>query len=277
MSAAGCAVLLYVRGPGRIAASYLDRVIQISDGLNVALHNPLGIGPGLWAVRLLELQSAFYTATRMHSYPTELGVDAGPAAIAILAVLLVLWGGRVRRSGLLPRHIAAAMLLFHGLLDVTFGFLTLIILLLMLVIPDFPDGPDAPKIPRYAGSVAFLIFCTLLTVNIGAKNLAMWSQTGPSTEQLISEYEKTGLETATGEYRRARHLISLKRYDEAAEAALRCIELSRYMPDGYDLLDTVLPELTEDRQAKYRAEAEEIRARADAEEHPLFRYIELWV
>jgi hypothetical protein len=277
VSAVGCAALLLIRGAGTVAASYLDRILQMSDGARVILHNPLGIGPGLWAVRLLELQSAFYTATKMHSYPTELGLDAGFAALAILIFLIVAWGRRLRKSGLLPRHIAACMLLFHGLQDVSFGFLTLVMLLLMLVIPDFPDGTELPRIPRRAGSVVFLLFLLPLACRVGAKNLELWEQGGPTEEQSIAQYADAGLKTAAGEYRYANYLLSLDRCAEAAEAALRCIRLSRYMPDGYELLDTILPRLPEEDRARYREEAEGIRARAEEEEHPLFKYIEEWV
>jgi hypothetical protein len=277
ISAVGGAALLYMRGAGTVAASYLDRLLQISDGAWVVLHNPLGLGPGLWAVRLLELQSAFYTATKMHSYPMELGVDAGFAAIAIFVFLIVVWIGRVRKSGLLPRHTAAGMLLFHGLLDVTASFLTLILLLFLLVIPDFPDGSALSKIPRRVGSFACLICLLLLGGKLGANNLEMWEQTGPSTEELVARYESSGLNTAAGEYMCAEYLLSLGRYAEAAEAAMRCIELSRYMPDGYELLGEILPKLPARDRARYQDEADGIRARAEAEEHPLFEYIEKWV
>jgi hypothetical protein len=277
ISATGGVALLYMRGAGTVAASYLDRLLQISDGASVILHNPLGLGPGLWAVRLLELQSAFYTATKMHSYPMELGVDAGFAAIAIFAFLIAVWIGRVRKSGLLPRHIAAGMLLFHGLLDVTLGFLTLILLLFLLVIPDFPEGFALSKIPRRAVSFACLIFLLLLGGKLGANNLEMWEQRGPETEELIARYEDSDLNTAAGEYMRAEYLLSLGRCDEAAEAAIRCIGLSRYMPDGYELLEEILPKLSARERARYRDEADGIRAKAETEEHPLFEYIEKWV
>jgi hypothetical protein len=277
VSAIGCVALSVIRGAGTVAASYLDRLLQMSDGAWVMLHNPLGIGPGLWAVRLLELQSAFYTATKMHSYPAELGVDAGLAAVAICVFLLVVWGRRLRKSGLLPRHIAAGMLLFHGLQDVSFGFLTLIMLLLMLTIPDFPDGSDVPRVPRRVGSVVFLLFLLPLACGVGAKNLELWEQGGPTTEQSIARYADAGLKTAAGEYRYARYLLSEGRCDEAAEAALRCIKLSRYMPDGYELLDSILPELSAAERARYEKEADGIRAKAEEEEHPFFKYIEEWV
>jgi tetratricopeptide (TPR) repeat protein len=277
VSAVGCVALLYVRGAGTVAASYLDRLLQMSDGAAIVLHNPLGIGPGLWAVRLLELQSAFYTATKMHSYPMELGVDAGFAAIALFVFMIVVWVGRVRKSGLLPRHIAAGMLLFHGLQDVSLGFLALILLLLLLVIPDFPEGTALPNIPRRVGSLVCLIAFVSLAGKFGAENLAMWDGRGPSTEERIARYESAGPETASGEYLRAEYFLSLGRYDEAAEAALRCIELSRYMPDGYALLDEILPKLPEREGARYRDRADDIRAKAEAEEHPLFEYIRGWV
>ncbi|MDR2156333.1 MAG: hypothetical protein LBO81_00930, partial [Clostridiales Family XIII bacterium] len=98
--------------------------------------------------------------------------------------------------GLLPRHTAAGMLLFHGLQDVTFNFLTIVLLLLMLVIPDFPDGADIPKIPRRAASAALLACFLLLAHRLGAQNLQMWEQSGPSAEQRVARYEAGGLKTA---------------------------------------------------------------------------------
>jgi hypothetical protein len=195
----------------------------------------------------------------MHSYPMELGVDAGFAAIAAFAFLIAVWIGRVRKSGLLPRHIAAGMLLF------------------LLVIPDFPNGLALSKIPRRVGSLACLICLLLLGGKLGANNLEMWEQTGPGTEERVARYESSGLNTAAGEYMRAEYLLSLGRYTEAAETAIRCIELSRYMPDGYELLDEILPKLPARERERYRDEADGIRAKAEAEEHPLFEYIEKWV
>jgi hypothetical protein len=276
-AACGGAALLYVRGAGQIAASYLDRVIQISDGAATMLRAPLGIGPGLWGLRVLELQSAFYSSAKMHSYVIEMGVDAGLPAVAALAALIAVWAGRVRKSGLLPRHIAAMMLLFHGLVDITFGFLTLVFLLITLVAPDFSDGMALGRRPRLAGGAAAVLFCGIMAAQLGSRNLAAWESQMESQsvapESVIAEYARDDLITALDEYRYAKALLYLGRRDEAADSALRCIRLARYLPDGYELLDSIVLEMAEGEGEKYSAEAAEIRAEAERTEHPLYRHL----
>jgi hypothetical protein len=272
-SACGGAALLYVRGAGQIAASYLDRMIQISDGAGVMLRAPLGIGPGLWGLRVLELQSAFYSSAKMHSYIIEMGVDAGLLAVAAFVALVAVWAGRIRESGLLPRHIAAMMLLFHGLVDITLGFLTLAFLLILLAVPDFPDGMALGRRPRLAGGAAAAIFCGFMAIQAGSRNLAAWESQPVAPESVIAEYAGDSLVTALDEYRYAKALLYLGRRAEAADSAIRCIRLARYLPDGYELLDSILIGMAAGEAEKYSAQAGEIRAEAERTEHPLYKYL----
>ncbi|MDR0999256.1 MAG: hypothetical protein LBL96_00380 [Clostridiales bacterium] len=273
VSVSGGVVLLYIRGANQIVASYLDRLIQISDGTVVMLHNPLGIGPGLWGLRVLELQSAFYSSAKMHSYLVEIGVDAGMLAIVAFGLLIAIWIRRIRESGLLPRHIAAIMLLFHGLVDITFGFLSLIILLVLLIAPDFANGIPLNKYSRYAGGMAAIIFCGFITARLGLYNLEMWENQGVAPESVVAEYMRDELKTALDEYRYAKALLYLGRYTEAADSAIQCIQLARYLPDGYELLDSILLNITESEREKYSLQAEEIRVMAEQTEHPLYKYL----
>jgi hypothetical protein len=273
ISTVGAALLIYIRGAGQIAASYLDRIIQISDGTAVALRNPLGIGPGLWSLRVLELQSAFYSSAKMHSYLIELAVDAGIPAVAVFVWFVVVWIKKIRASGLKPRHIAAVMLLFHGLLDITFNYLTVIILLFIFVAPDFPDGVSVPAPPRRAVSAALLVFCVMTAVGSASAIRDARDNSATLPAEVLEEYESKRLKTALNEYRYAKALLYLDRYDEAADAAIRCIRLSRFLPDGYELLESIISKLDTEQSEEYRITAGEIREEAERTEHPLYKYL----
>jgi O-antigen ligase len=274
-------VLLQFRAPGRIMSSYLERLIQIHDGLSAMLSHPFGIGPGLWSVRVLELQSAFYTANHMHSFFAEVAAETGILGLGLLVFLFIsrlahffrVSHGPRREKLLTPRRIAAGMLLLHGAVDITFDFLSLVLLFLLLTASDTEDGPAFPKAMRIAGCAATLMFGAFMTFNIGVENAETWKHPVKSPSEIIMAYEGVKLKNARAHYEYAEALTEYGRYEEAAEFALLSAEKSPYMIDGYELLAEILPYLPESERAYYNTSSAAVLAKAKEDEHPLYKYL----
>jgi hypothetical protein len=177
----GTAGVLAVRGL-RPLATYIERIIQIADGVSLMTRKPLGIGAGQWGLRYMEYQTAPYTSRLIHSGYIQLGVDSGIAAISAAAVILVLWTRRRMRG---TESLAAAMILCHAAMDISLSFLSIDLLLCMLFVSTFP-GHEIQKantgnmervrfnaIAR-AALTAPLLLCVVIAYGAFEKNRALW-------------------------------------------------------------------------------------------------------
>lgn len=127
---AGAAVVLASRWRG--ALTFVERLVQIIDGLGAVARYPLlGVGAGNWSRYCPLFQSAQYSSTLIHSGPVQIGVDAGVLAVALAAAVLVLGWKRGGRSQ--GESLACLLLAGHSLLDFTLQFLPIDLLLLALL------------------------------------------------------------------------------------------------------------------------------------------------
>lgn len=119
---AEAAGVLFLRGT-QAADSFVNRLTLISYGMNALQANPiLGIGPGAWATQRAQYETVYDRANIIHSSYTQIAVDAGAFAlllIAVLSVFVLLWLYKSQKHWKFP---AAAGLLFHGLIDLSFCF-----------------------------------------------------------------------------------------------------------------------------------------------------------
>lgn len=128
--------------------TFVERIVQMKDGLGVILHHPaFGLGAGSWALLAPYYQSAQYSASVIHSSPVLIGVDAGLPAVVLAAGLVISSWRRGRRS--LSQNLAAVLLILHSIFDFTMRFYPLAVLLLALL----STGTEASELqaPRQKG------------------------------------------------------------------------------------------------------------------------------
>jgi hypothetical protein len=177
----GTAGVLAVRGL-RPLATYIERIIQITDGVSLMLRKPLGIGAGQWGLRYMEYQTAPYTSRLIHSGYIQIGVDSGIAALAAAAAVLGIWARRRKRG---TESLAVAMILCHAALDISFSFLSIDLLLCMLFISTFPGREIQKSTSGNTERVRFkaltrtalaapLLLCVVIAYGAFEKNRALW-------------------------------------------------------------------------------------------------------
>ena len=70
------------------SATFLERLLQIQDGISCILDNPIaGIGAGKWQFAKWYYQTGFYGALFMHSSFFELGVNSGIVGMILFAAV----------------------------------------------------------------------------------------------------------------------------------------------------------------------------------------------
>ena len=176
------------------AGTYLERLIHISDGAMIIARNPLGIGPGFWQFFYHSYQSAPYDASILHSGYTAVGVDAGFLAVIAIILFLVYW---LRRREWDDKCFCLIMILAHVAFDISFSFLTIVLIAAMLVSDTLQKPAEKPEKPTVreaqatrgksrAARILPRIFCrVLLAIPIALlavvftssalKNSAQWS------------------------------------------------------------------------------------------------------
>lgn len=137
------------------ARTMAERLIQIIDGANVIVHNPLlGIGAGNWAEVYPYYQSAQYNSAVVHSSLIQIGVDAGIPAM-VLSVIFILLAWRTGKRSL-TQGLAALLLIVHSTVDFTLRFYPIVLLLLVLLFWGDCEGGTKKQ-----GFSSFMITATI--------------------------------------------------------------------------------------------------------------------
>lgn len=159
-------------------ATFVERLIQMSDGLRIILLHPIfGLGAGNWAELSPYYQSAQYSVTVIHSSPVLIGVDAGIPAMLLAAGLVAAGWRRSGRS--LSQSLAAALLVIHSVFDFTMRFYPLAVLLLALLFAgeETEAGEESgakrrnPALWRAGAAVCVLLGVWLLAGELETKQL----------------------------------------------------------------------------------------------------------
>ena len=281
--------------------TYVSRLIQMGDGINVLLHNPLGLGPGAWTFQVSAWQSAYYDAALIHSGYVALAVDAGWPALMFCALLI--WR-RLRNRPLSKYGIAVCMVLFHALFDISLSFLAVILLLCMLGIAELPEGRTHTRRFRTVWVIPCLL-CMALALPLTVKNRASWAARDGSYAEAVKLLDTGILESDTeAQMMRLRWSVTLPdvTFDQAfaalkdpnAEAyALRagrflrqrdiggaarmaelCIQNAPYVLNGYTIMERVMEQMEPGPRGKYAAKLDEWREAALARMHPWAKYIQ---
>ena len=289
--AAGTTLLFSLRGP-RPLATYLERLIHISDGIGVILRHPLGIGPGAWPFEVLARQSAPYAAAKIHSEVIAVGVAAGGLAVALLLLLIAYWFKRKTWS---DTSICVVMIFLGAAMDIPFSFLSVVLAAAMLFTQTIPT-PIAIKPPVRTILLIPLALCVAIFAQSAIKNRAEETMQPQTLENLpvrndteavlsrMSMFFYTGqqdkLDDAFGSLPRpnasayslkAQSHMLRQEYEAAAANALLCIEASPYQEEGYTLLGQIIPYLDAASGQMYREKA--AICKAGAKSNPLYTYI----
>jgi hypothetical protein len=299
----GVAGLLAARGL-RPLATYLERVIQISDALTLMLRRPLGIGAGEWQLHFTEYQTAPYTASLIHGGYAQLGADAGvPALLAGLGAVAV-WMIYHKRG---VEGCAAGMILCHAIFDISFSFLAVDLLLCMLAVSTLPeDSVRDLKSGRVRAAVRCallipLVLCGVLAFGASVKNRALWlaeagrygeaSRTlegvlfindeearllrmewaceSGAFESAVRIFDGIDPPNARAYYLKGIGLLGAGEGRLAAQAAMGCVSRAPFQEYGYGLLEQTSVLLDPESRLRYLNEAAAIRAAATP--HPMYK------
>jgi len=284
--------------------TFLERAVQMTDGFRAMLSHPFGIGPGAWAFTYRAYQSADYSATVLHCGYLQIGLDGGFIALICVLALIGYW---LYKQKMGKYTVAALMIFIHAAQDISFSFLAIILLLLLCVRASLPEA-RSKRLPQKI-SVAFalpMIACIVLFIPETVKNQAAWlantgqyeaaaakletgfllpNDTDAALKQMADaagadNYLKldsifAGMPNPNAEAYdwEALSLEKQKRYTEAADAALRCIQTAPYWQNSYTILNEILPNLSPAEQANVTRQMDTVKGAADKTAHPFAKYI----
>lgn len=163
----------------RIAESlqtFIERIIQIYDGLGLAVTNPiLGIGPGVWRQSYRFIQSAQYTANVVHCGYLQILLDCGIFALIAFVWLCVtrLISIFKQRSGIHHSSFlisSVILILLHIAIDIDiqFAFIDLLLALFLsrgnLSLPDVEKHLQESNLFNKIG--LFLLFSAIISLAV---------------------------------------------------------------------------------------------------------------
>jgi hypothetical protein len=228
----------------RPLSTFLDRLLQISDALNAAVHNPLGIGPGRWYFEVYERQSAFYASRVIHSGYTEIAAEAGIPALALCLALIALY---FRREAFSANKIAVLMILIHAVFDFSLSFFSIVLALVALAgTGTFETKPTKQK--RYY-RIAFVL--PVLLIGFIANR--------QSTELMPHEQYRVISEKALRD----------NNMKQATEAALLSIKKAPYQSITYEWANALTTVLKDDEKEAFIAQVSMLELQAAERQNPL--------
>lgn len=209
--AAGTAITLAIfsRRFSSSLLTFVERLVQISDGLRVIAAHPFwGVGAGNWGILYPYYQSAQYTSTVIHSSIIQTGVDSGIFAMAA-AVIFLICAWKNKKCGLSETY-AAGLLIAHSFLDFTMQFFPIAALLLAILFAGegFTDSASTGPAGRYHFphiiSLLTVILClTLFYGQLQYRFMARQAQTS-DWNAVVDTYEQN--EILFGENKAARNI-----------------------------------------------------------------------
>ena len=133
---------IYDMMSGRIvesAQTFIERIIQIYDGLRLAGSSPfIGIGPGVWRQSYRFVQSAQYSANVIHCGYLQILLDGGIFALAAFLwfcitriISIIKERSNIHHSSFVVASIVLMMLHFMIDIDIQFAFIDLLLVLLL--------------------------------------------------------------------------------------------------------------------------------------------------
>jgi len=274
--------LVFMRGL-RPLATYLERVIHSYDGIRVMLSYPFGLGPGGWQFQVEQYQSALYAISKIHNEYVSMGVDAGILVLVPVLAVIAYWFKKKKWDYV---SIGAAMILVHGVADIPFSFLLIVMVLAMLVASGLETKPMhvcmrfALVVPIVLGVI---VFSTMVV-----KNRAAWLASGGETRAAIHMLDNRPVRSDTdailiqmqlfydlnerdniervfqylprpvaGAYFiRASSALNNYAPEEAIGLAMRGIALAPYRARGFSLARQIIVHLDYDMQLVYQQKME---------------------
>lgn len=114
--------------------TFIERIIQMYDGVALWLTSPiLGIGPDQWQFIYPYVQSAQYTASKIHNSYLQIMLDGGIIALLLFIAFLVYSLFRIVKAKNWTFLICSCSILVHAFFDFDLSFPFMFILLLMFL------------------------------------------------------------------------------------------------------------------------------------------------
>jgi len=283
-------------------ATYVERLIQISDGFETILRNPFGIGPGAWGFEFQARQSAFYDAVALHSGFAAIGVSAGVPALICAAGLV--W--HILKTTFSIYKAALYMIFTHSLFDFSLSFFAITMLLCLLTAQTLNGEISLPRSLKMLFFMPLIVF-VVMVIPTTVKNRAMWmanqGRHAEAVDLLKTDFLKRDTEAAVLRLRyanaadlftdfdaafdslkkpnaeayslAAQAFIRRGKFDEAAKMAELCAVNSPYSANGYKLTEKAMEYLAESRREQIRQveRLERLKTGALRRINPLARFL----
>lgn len=292
------AVLIMTRGL-RPIATYIERIIQSMDGINIMRRYPFGLGPGGWPFYFTQYQSAPYDVSIIHNGYVGMGVDAGFLVIIPVLVLLVYWFKHQKWG---RSSVCVVMILLQAFMDIPFSFLIIVIVLAMLAAKGVPETWPMPAYMRLAFIVPVAL-CALVFSTAVISNRAAWLANNGQFEAAVhmldnrlihrdtdailtqmqlflllgdhanveQAYLSLPRRNARAYFIRAASYLDNEAPYEAMALAMSGITLAPHSSQGFLLAARIMPYLSADMQLVYHNKMEVYAE--DTYVNPLFIYI----
>lgn len=203
------------------AGTFIERLLQIRDGLSCIAKNPVfGIGGGRWQELKNIYQSGFYEAVLIHSSIIQIGVDAGVAGILLFFWMIC---ALIRKSlPLSKKHcICMGIFLVHSCMDISMSFLGLNLLMILILTQTTGDGKDRIYIGRVYVAVALIALAAFGSSEYGLLQTKAIDKYFNNREysKVIQKYEADSLLQSSVNARLSylKALYNTHQYEKAAE------------------------------------------------------------
>lgn len=111
-----------------------ERLVFISDGLNMLKKNILGVGAGQYNKLQFLYQSANYDVKYVHNGYVQIGLDYGLIALLVFGLILILLAYEVIRNRRFNQWLVViVMILMHSVFDFTLSFISIGIILMISI------------------------------------------------------------------------------------------------------------------------------------------------
>ena len=114
--------------------TFIERFIQIFDGWNLLLTSPLiGVGPDQWQFIYPYIQSAQYTASKIHCGYLQIALDGGLIALAVFLIFVIYSVINLINNKKWTMLLCASVILVHSLIDFDFSYPFMMLLLFIFL------------------------------------------------------------------------------------------------------------------------------------------------
>ncbi len=201
----------------------IERIIQITDSYKAVKHNLLfGLGPGNWEILKPHWQTAYYSASIVHSSYMQIAVDAGILALFLTVSIVVFFLFKARKGD--PYFVSCILIiLLHSTLDFSLSFLSINLLMVIFYSCISKSNQQTKSFKKIYCIIPVILICMffgyLLWVQVQIDKAKIYSKSGNYINSNLI-FEKSPL-LLKGSYRNqilyTANLYHMKLYDKALD------------------------------------------------------------